>query len=272
LSPADALALVEDASERIWTPEGTGALAYLRGRGLTDPTIRQARLGWTPGVAIPIRDGARFWRVAGITIPWMDGARLALVKIRRPEGCEPRYAEAFHDRPRIFPGPEVIQLGAPLVITEGEFDALLLGQELEGLAAVVTLGSASARPEAAILGAMLAAPTWYVATDGDDAGDKAASKWLDTRARRVRPPGPGKDWGDVHRAGFNRIRYLWGGILRRPGTPGDELAPGIVIDRPARGPMVAAVDDPEERAGILEFDGGLSRDAAERAAGLRAKD
>ena len=47
------------------------------------------------------------------------------------------------------------------MIVEGEFDALLLGQELADLAAVVTLGSASARPEGSTYLAMLAAPTWY---------------------------------------------------------------------------------------------------------------
>ena len=80
---ADALSLVSDASERLWTPEGTSALTYLRGRGLTEATIRQARLGCTAGVAIPIRDGTRYWRIAGILIPWFDRDRLALVKIRR---------------------------------------------------------------------------------------------------------------------------------------------------------------------------------------------
>ena len=45
---ADALALVEDAAKRIWTPEGAKALAYLQGRGLTAETIQAARLGWTP--------------------------------------------------------------------------------------------------------------------------------------------------------------------------------------------------------------------------------
>jgi hypothetical protein len=36
--------------------------------------------------------------------------------------------------------------------------------------------------------------------------------------------------------------------------------------------MVAAVNDLEERAAIMEFDGGLSREAAERAAGLSARE
>ncbi|MGP0068622.1 MAG: CHC2 zinc finger domain-containing protein, partial [Isosphaeraceae bacterium] len=50
---ADALALVQDASERIWTPSGSTALEYLRrDRGLTEATIRQARLGWVRSVMI----------------------------------------------------------------------------------------------------------------------------------------------------------------------------------------------------------------------------
>jgi hypothetical protein len=41
----DALALVNEAAGRLWTPEGTDALSYLHNRGLTDETIRAARLG-----------------------------------------------------------------------------------------------------------------------------------------------------------------------------------------------------------------------------------
>ena len=37
---ADALALVDEAAKRLWTPEGADALAYLEGRGLTAETIR----------------------------------------------------------------------------------------------------------------------------------------------------------------------------------------------------------------------------------------
>jgi DNA primase len=57
---ADALAVVVDAEKRLWLPEGHAALEYLRGRGLTDAAIRKARLGWTPGVSIPVKDGTRY--------------------------------------------------------------------------------------------------------------------------------------------------------------------------------------------------------------------
>ncbi|MFI5459774.1 MAG: CHC2 zinc finger domain-containing protein [Isosphaerales bacterium] len=268
---ADALKLVEDAAAHLWTPEGGDALAYLKGRGLTEETIRSARLGWTPGVSIPIREGTRFWSVSGIVIPWMDGDRLAMVKIRQPEGRRPKYVEAFRDRPTLFPAPSVVQIGRPLVVTEGEFDALLLGQALGDLAAVVTLGSASSKPEAAILGRMLAAAPWFVATDADEAGDRSASGWP-ARARRVRPPDPFKDWTEAAVCGVN-LRRWWtdrlGGIERPPLRSWEELAalrwglavgdptPGIIIDRPDRGRMLAAFEaaalDPyaiEERSAI----------------------
>ncbi len=216
----EASSLVAEAAKRLWKPEGTDALAYLHGRCLKDETIKAASLGWTPGVMIPTRDGDRCYRARGITIPWFDagphpqgGERLALVKIRQPEGSKPKYAEAFRDRPRIFPGAIVIEPGRPLVIVEGEFDALLLGQELRrapglpGWAAVVTLGSTSSRPDVDARSEMLAAPVWFVATDADEAGDKAALEWP-ARAIRIRPPDPFNDWTEAAQAGID-LRCWW---------------------------------------------------------------
>ena len=215
---ADALALVTEAAGRLWKPEGTEALAYLHERGLTDETIRAARLGVVGSVSIPTREGDRCYQARGVVIPWFDGDRLALVKIRQPEGRKPKYAEAFRDRPGIFPDPAVIEPGGPLVIVEGEFDALLLGQELRDLAAVVTLGSASSRPDLAARAEMLAACPWYIATDADEAGDKAASGWPAV-ARRVRPPGAFKDWTEAAQAGVN-LRPLVVGSPRGDRSPG----------------------------------------------------
>ena len=198
--------LVTEAAGCLWTPEGAKALAYLRGRGLNDETIKAARLGVTPGVMIPTREGDRCYQARGVVIPWFDEDRLALVKIRQPEGRKPKYAEAFRDRPRVYPDPAVIEPGRPLVICEGELDALLLAQALGDLAVVVTLGSASTRPNPSTLGVMLAAAPWFIATDADEAGDKAASGWP-ARATRVRPP-KGKDWTEAAQAGID-LRRWW---------------------------------------------------------------
>jgi hypothetical protein len=54
--------------------------------------------------------------------------RPSKVKIRQPEGGNPKYAEAFRDRPAIYPALSVVRPGKPLVIVEGESDCLLLAQ------------------------------------------------------------------------------------------------------------------------------------------------
>jgi hypothetical protein len=219
----EAISVVQAAIGRLWSPAGSVALAYLRRRGLEEETIRSARLGWSPELFVPRRDGSGTYRVHGITIPWFDGDRLTMVKVRQPDGSQPKYVQLFADRPLIYPGPGVIRTGKPLVIVEGEFDALLVGQDLEGTAAVVTLGSASARPVPDVLLPMLAASPWYIATDADLAGDRSAEGWPAGRTRRVRPPSPYKDWTEFHLAGFNHIRYCWGGILPHPERDWDEI-------------------------------------------------
>jgi hypothetical protein len=203
----EALALVETAAKRLWEPEGEAAVAYLTGRGLTHETVRARRLGWVADAAIPIDGGARTWRVSGVVLPWLDGDRLSMVKVRRLGSfMGAKYVEAYRDRPGIYPDPAVIEPGKPLIIVEGEFDALLLGQALGDLAAVVTLGSASNRPEAANRRIMRFAPSWFLAHDADPAGDKAASGWP-ARAVRVRPPDPYKDWTEAAVHGVNLARW-----------------------------------------------------------------
>jgi hypothetical protein len=253
---------------------------------LTDETIRAGRLGWVANASIPIDGGARYWRIGGIVIPWSESGRLTLVKIRRLGSFKgAKYVEAYRDRPGIYPDPAVIEPGRPLVVCEGEFDCLLLAQALGEQASVLSLGSASSRPEAATLGKMLLAPQWYIATDGDSAGDRAASGWP-ARAVRVKPP-VGKDWTEAAQYGVELghpgvdLTRWWRDRLAGTEAPelftwseqstwrwGDAVGdpePGIIIDTPDRGRMLAAlkarVDDPEERKAIQEL-GNPEPDAA----------
>ena len=168
-------------------------------------------LSFAPHVMVPTKEGDRCFPFSGIVIPWTDGDRLTRIKIRRFPDLDrnPRYAQAYSDHPLIYPDPVVIQPGKPLIICEGEFDAMLLAQQLPE-ASVITLGSASARTDPAVLSRMLSSPRWFVALDADQAGDSAASKFP-ARAIRVRPPD--KDWGEIHAGGSNRVRYLWGRYL-----------------------------------------------------------
>lgn len=242
---AEALALVESAAARLWAPEGAEASGYLTGprRCLSPETIRAARIGWTP------RANGVAWNPPGLVIPWFVGDDLAMVKVRPPDDWRerfprerrpPKYLEAFRNPARLvcYPSPASIRVGRPLVVVEGEFDALVLGEALGDMAAVVTLGSASAEPSPAILGQLLPATPWYIATDNDGAGDKAAEKWTGyARSRRVRLPPRFKDWTEAKAAGINLPRW-WSDMFTGRNwkrDAWDEMAPELITDEEAAG-------------------------------------
>jgi len=247
MAPEAAAALIAESVERLWSPGGAQTLAYLMGpdRHLSPGTIRAARLGYADRVEARSAEGHTY-TASGIVIPWFTADAPALVKVRQPRGRRPKYAEVFRDRSRwsgLYPGPESIRPGLPLVIVEGEFDALCLGQELSDLAPVVTLGSASARPDRAILGRMLPSAPWFIATDRDAAGDESARAWP-ASARRVRPPGSFKDWTEAKAGGVHLDRWwrdILAGMRDPPPFTWDELSrqrwgpaerdptPGIIV-------------------------------------------
>ena len=211
LSAADAIALVEESAHRIAHGDGDDALKYLiTERFLAWETIRQHRLGWTPPISVPSSQPDRCFRVTGIVIPWFDGDRLSMVKVRREGDVKPKYIDVFRDRPTVYPGYGAIRPRTPLLAVEGEFDAMLLGQELGDRASVITLGGASARPDDRTRIAMSLCPERYAAHDADIAGDRAAAAWS-INARRVRPPA-GKDWTDA-RAQDIDLRSWWSQVL-----------------------------------------------------------
>lgn len=188
LSPDQAATLVRESTERLWRDEGRPAREYLEGRGIDEETARTAGLGWTPKIWLPNAAGDGCYPFWGITIPWKgDAGRLIRVKIRLyPEVAgKHRYAEAYSDRPLVYPSSDAIGPGLPLIIAEGEFDCLLLSAHLPE-ASVITLGSASARTDPRVISRMLTAPRWFAALDADQAGDNASAK-LPARAVRVRP-------------------------------------------------------------------------------------
>ncbi len=135
---------------------------------------------------------------------------------------------------------------------------------------MVTLGSASTGPEAAILGKILVASRWYLALDGDEAGDRAASKWP-APARRVRPPAPHKDWTEARQAGID-LRRWWVDRLG-PIESREHSTWEVRVERDGPETLADPADgfDRQERAAIMEFDGGLSREAAERVARTRLR-
>ena len=85
--------LIAQAESALWSPGGIRALEYLKGRGLSDRTIKRFRLGYHPeDQRIPVAkwgspiDESPLYIPRGILIPCIVGGVVWYIKIRRPKG------------------------------------------------------------------------------------------------------------------------------------------------------------------------------------------
>ena len=186
--------VAKKAEAALWGPQGARALSYLQGRGFASGTLRDARLGYlaeerretpetwgAPAVHRPL------WLPRGIVIPWRACGSIWRLNIRRPAG-EPRYIGPAGSGNGLY-GADVVHPGRPVVMCEGELDALAVAQEAGDLASAVATGSTSGARHRRWLAFLLTAPEVLVAFDGDAAGEKAAAWWLEQlpNARRLMP-------------------------------------------------------------------------------------
>jgi len=183
-----ALEVVERAVDLLWSAQGEQHLDYLRGRGLTDATIKRAYLGSIPGLP----EKWHFWEglsiPPGIAIPRFAELELWGIKIRQFGGDQKYVQVGTVERSQAELGKgalagglywaDHIEEGKPLVICEGEIDALTLWQECGDLVSVVTMGASSSAIN----------PRWYkhlgvvktgcliACFDPDAAGEKGAAR------------------------------------------------------------------------------------------------
>ena len=168
---------------------------YLAQRCLHDSTLDYWQIGfhsWAGEI-----EGV--WVPRGILIPWRERDDVWALKVRLTDDAEqgvtttPKYGQVTGGRPALFGAHTLLNRDA-VIVTEGEFDAMLIHQYAGDLVGVVTLGSAAARVGWAWLCEFMTVKTILAAQDADAAGSKAASWWqaLSARVRRVRVP-MGKD-------------------------------------------------------------------------------
>ena len=103
-------------------------------------------------------------------------------------------------------GADTLVPGEPTILAEGEFDALLLWQEVGDLVGVATLGSCNRCVSARALRYLLGCPRLLVAYDVDAEGEKGAERLgqVSPCMQRIRPPA-GKDVTAFWQAG-GRVR------------------------------------------------------------------
>jgi DNA primase len=179
----------------LWSDAGARARAWLSRRGLSDETLQSWQLGFNP------RDQklAGLWVPRGIIIPGLVAGQVWHLKVRRAAG-RPKYTQVRGGQVALF-GADTLPGRDVAVVTEGEFDAMLLHQEAGDLVGVVTLGSASARLPDAWVPYLLGVRRLLVAYDADLAGTKGAAAWqaLSPPTERLLPLA-GKDVTDFYLA------------------------------------------------------------------------
>lgn len=196
---------IQRAERYLWHPkslESVKALEYLRGRGFTDETIKGARLGYCPltkegkWFTAPLeawgltqeQTGKDVVRIAdGIVIPWIAGDDIWKICIKRPWVEDPKtelvYGQVVGSGEGLY-GAAPLQ-GKPVMLVEGEFDALSVYQETDLVTCVAT-GSASRGRTQRWISLLSQASLVLQSFDNDAAGDEGAKYWLEILNNAIR--------------------------------------------------------------------------------------
>ena len=208
-----ALAFIDYTEKQLWSEAGKCALAYLLDqRGLAEATIRRYRLGFNPRCLHdkPVKrwglaEGKSVYLSGGIIIPCIVSSTCWYVQVRRPVQGDTLHKYLGGPLPQWRPDAKYMAVrggtlalfgaddlrggGRPLLFAEGEFDAMLAGQELGDLADVTTFGGAG-KAASGIPGRwvwrLLPYETILAGYDGDAAGQAGASR-LAAMSKRISP-------------------------------------------------------------------------------------
>jgi DNA primase len=192
--------LIERAERYLWHPkslEGQQALAYLRARGLTDATIKKARLGYVPLG----RDGRWYvgdfeaWGVDpdqlredqrakggvrvpdGILIPWTEGRTVWKLCLKRP-GQVMSYGQVLGSSDGGLYNIDTVTADQPAMMVESELCALSILQEAGDICNVVATGSTPKGRNSRHASDLVAASCILQSFDADEAGDEASEYWV----------------------------------------------------------------------------------------------
>ena len=261
---AKAREFCEQCEQRLWAPVGCKALAYLHRRGLQDDTILGAGVGYHQAVRWERRDtwglppdpeGKPLWVPPGIVFPWAVGGDLWKVTIRRFGNDVP-----YERRHIELPGGanavyrlDTVQANRPVGIVEAALDALSLAQEAGDLLAVVAAGTSWGRLDRWVRQLALSSKVLLM-FDADEGGEKATAWWLKAlglRATRWRPY-----WDDPNAMLQDQVDLrIW-------------VREGLGMDPKWWRELACWPEEQRElwaeRAAIMEVEGTLSRDDAER--------
>ncbi|MEM7031775.1 MAG: hypothetical protein AAF629_19630, partial [Chloroflexota bacterium] len=193
--------------DNLFNNQGAKARNWLTTRGIDENAMIRFNLGFTTGGFV---QSLEFSGGRGIVIPHYNKytRTIAALKVRRPvsEGTTNKYYCVKGSKPSSsLYNADSLSDQKICFVTEGEFDTIALHSQISDLAAVITLGSKTAKLANYWLPHLLGIRHYYIATDANE-DEQAANYWLDlvgNRGKRVLPPGGCKDVCDAVIAGYD---------------------------------------------------------------------
>lgn len=246
--------MFEFAAQRaLLDDRGKAALDYLRGRGLMDETILKYRLGYHPAGRYGKTYPGECWKrkektikvPAGIVIPGRYDEEIWYLKIRT-SNPDRKFPQVRGSKPSLF-GADNLKGKRVALVVEGEFDCMLMDQELQGLpVGVCTFGSADGVMKITnYAGDFLLMRRVWVALDRDKKGEERAAQIVEQIPRAQKVDAPLMKAGDKDFTDY----YLSGGNLR-------EWYLAISAEKPTETDAEAA------RVAVLIQSAGIDYDAA----------
>jgi hypothetical protein len=152
----------------------------------------------------------KLWLPRGIVIPGHIDGYLWGLRIRRPIGV-PKYCWVPGGTTALYLA-DAVNTTKPVMVVEGEIDALTILQVAGDLVTPVATGSTTGARRVRCLARLALAPLALVAYDADVAGDRAARYWIERlpNPHRWRPY-----WADVNevaKAGTDLRAWIIAGL------------------------------------------------------------
>lgn len=151
-------------------------------------------------------------------IPWIAEELVWPLKVRRAQG-QPPYIQVAGGNAYGLYNADAITPHKPIVFCEGEFDSLLMQQEVGDLAAAVSLASVTASLNAYWQERLNASAAIYITYDRDTAGQRGAQQLLQSLPHAPRQY---SSWQRHH-----RLLSEW----RRRSCMGEELLINVHIGK-----------------------------------------
>lgn len=183
------------------------AIAYLKARGLTERTINDFDLGYSPEMNFD-----DLYIPRGITIPCKVSNHVWYIKVRLPsKPGQQKYTLVKGSKPAAIYNGDWLSGSEVALFCEGEFDCMIAHQELNDIMACATLGSATNTLDLATWGAYLLPLKVILSVyDNDKAGSEGAQRLAELAGKRVRNISipEGKDINDFYKADGNLYQWI----------------------------------------------------------------